>query len=190
MPTYAFALTTSQRRVIFSKPENAGVLMDILFRYRDEGQYLLHGFAILPVQVHLLLTPLRQGTVERCMQRIRDEFAHRVRQRIPGELWQAWVIDHRVRNPEDFEVQLEKIAALPEQRKLREFAFVHTRHLDRMDAMPASWLDTSPATETREAPTAAADRWAAKNPLPVCTSPAKDAAAPAPGTSPTPRGDN
>lgn len=138
MPTYAFALTTSQRRILFSKAENARVLMDVLFRYRDEGRYLLHGFAITPVQVHLLITPLQERTVERSAFLIRGEFARRVRLRIPGDLWQTWFLDHRVRNEQDFQAHLARIAALPRRRNLLDCPFVHTHHANRVDAMPDS----------------------------------------------------
>lgn len=138
MPTYVVTLTTSQRRVLFRTQENARLLLDILFRCRDEGRYLLHGFVILPVHVHLLLTPLRDRTAERCAQSIRETFAKAVRMKIPGALWQAWDPEHRVRSEEEFQSELEKIAALPELRGLRGYVFVHTLWADRMDEMPES----------------------------------------------------
>lgn len=136
MPTYAFVLNTSQWRVIFSKAENARALMEVLFRLRGEGQFLLHGFAILPVQAHLLLTPLRERTAERSAHLIRDDFTRKVRLRIPGELWQTWNLEHRVRNEQDFQLELGRIAALPELRGMREYPFVHTQCLEQMDEMP------------------------------------------------------
>ena len=114
--------------------------MDVIFRFRKEGRYLLHGFAIMPVQAHLLITPLRESTLEGCQERIRSEFAHRARMKIPGEIWQAWAFDHRVRSAQDFELQLAKIAAYPVQRGLRDYGFVHTRNLQQIDAMPASLI--------------------------------------------------
>lgn len=149
MPTYAFALTTCQRRVLFSKAQNAALMMDILFRYRDEGRYLLHGFAIMPVQVYVLLTPCRERTIERCVRCVKDGFTAKTRLRIPGEVWQAWVLDHRVRDKEDFRKQLEIIVAIPERRNLRVYPFVHTQHWDRMDAMPVSLRVSSARVESR-----------------------------------------
>ena len=140
MPTYSLALTTCQRRILFEKPANAQLMMDILFRYRDDGRYLLHGFAIMPVQVHLLLTPMRERTVDRCERCIKDEFVNKTRLRIPGEIWQTWVLDHRVRTEKEFKVQLQDMATMPERRNLRNFLFVHTRYLNRIDPMPAGLL--------------------------------------------------
>ena len=138
MPTYVVTLTTAQRRVLFLTPENARILLDVLFHRRDEGRYLLHGFAILPVQVHLLLTPLCERTAERCTQGVREAFARAVRLKIPGALWQGWDPERRVRSEQEFEAELGKIAALPGLRGLRGYGFVHTQWLGWVDVMPES----------------------------------------------------
>jgi putative transposase len=148
MATYVLTATTCQRRGFFSRPANAELLLQLLFRYRDEGRYLLHGFAILRDEVHLLLTPSRERTSERCAQCIKEGFSAKVCMRIPGDVWQPGFQEHRVREENDFRIQIEKIAALPEQRNLRDHPFVHTRYLDRMDAMPDSSLDQRPGPAT------------------------------------------
>jgi putative transposase len=58
MPTYALTTATYQRRAIFTRTVNAELLLAILFHYRDQGRYLLHGFVIMPEHLHVLLTPL------------------------------------------------------------------------------------------------------------------------------------
>ena len=57
MPTHAVTTVTSQRRALFQRTANAELLQQLLFRYRDQGRYQLHGFVIMPDHVHLLLTP-------------------------------------------------------------------------------------------------------------------------------------
>ncbi|UWZ85644.1 REP-associated tyrosine transposase [Occallatibacter riparius] len=137
MPTYALTTATHQRRALFMRRANAELLMQILFHYRDQGRFLLHGFAIMPDHLHVLLTPSRDQTVERCAQCIKGGFSFQVRQSFKGEIWQTGFHEHRIRDEEDFRNQLAYVAANPERRGLREYEFVHTRHLDRIDSMPA-----------------------------------------------------
>ena len=111
--------------------------METLFRYRDQGRYLLHGFAIMPDHLHVLLTPSRDQTIERCAQCIKGGFSFQVRHQFHGEAWQPGFHEHRIRDDEDFRNQLAYIAANPERRGLRDHAFVHTQHLGRVDPMPA-----------------------------------------------------
>ena len=118
MPTYAITSVTYQRRALFMRTANADLLLGTIFQYRDQGRYLLHGFAIMPEHIHVLLTPSIQQTIERCAQCIKGGFSHRVRDRI------------------DFENQLAYIAANPERRKLVNYAYVHTNFPDKMNSLP------------------------------------------------------
>ncbi len=127
---------TFQRRALFVRTANAALLLEILFRYRDRGRYLLHGFVIMPEHLHVLLTPSLDQTIERCAQCIKGGFSFQVRQQFRGEVWLPGFHEHRVRDEEDFRNQLAYIAANPERRGLRDHEFVHTRHLDRIDPMP------------------------------------------------------
>jgi putative transposase len=100
-------------------------------------RYQLHGFAIMPEHLHVLLTPSVNQTIERCAQCIKGGFSHEVRAQFAGEVWQPGFHEHRIRDGEDYRRQLEYIAANPERRQLADYPFVHTRFLDRLDPMPA-----------------------------------------------------
>ncbi|SRR5258708_39983902 len=113
MPTYALTTATYQRRAILVRTENAELLLNTLFHYRDEGRYLLHGFAIMPEHVHVLLTPSDAQTIERCAQCVKGGFSHRIREQFRGEIWQQGFHEHRIRDAEDFENQLAYIAPTP-----------------------------------------------------------------------------
>jgi putative transposase len=139
MPTYAITTTTYQRRAIFARTANAELLVTTLFHYRDQGRYRLHGFAAMPEHLHVLLTPALDQTIERCAQCIKGGFSHEVRSQFGGEVWQPGFHDHRIRDGVDFENQLAYIAANPAKRGLQEYAFVHTRFMDRLDPMPAAF---------------------------------------------------
>lgn len=133
MPTYAVTTVTYQRRALFMRTANADLLLDTCFHYRDQGRYLLHGFAIMPEHIHVLLTPSEEQTIERCVQCIKGGFSHRVREQFRGEVWQPGFHEHRIRSREDFENQIAYIAANPERRGLIDHRYVHTNFPDRMD---------------------------------------------------------
>jgi putative transposase len=136
METYALTTTTYQRRALFVRTENAELLVRTLFHYRDQRRYQLHGFAVMPEHLHVLLTPSSMQTIERCAQFIKGGFSHEVRAQFAGEVWQAGFHEHRIRDAEDFRRQLWYIAANPGKRGLVDWGFVHSRFMDRLDPMP------------------------------------------------------
>jgi putative transposase len=136
MPTYALTTSTHQRRALFIRTATAQMLIDILFHYRDQGRYQLHGFAVMPEHVHVLLTPAQEQTIERCAQCIKGGFSHEFRKQFAGEVWQTGFHEHRVRDWADFRNQLAYIAVNPEKRGLTDYSFVHTRFLERLDPSP------------------------------------------------------
>jgi putative transposase len=89
MSTYAITTVTYSRRALFLKTANAESLVNILFHYRDQGRYLLHGFAVMPEHLHVLLTPATGQIIERCAQCIKGGFSHEMRTHFRGEIWQA-----------------------------------------------------------------------------------------------------
>ncbi len=139
MPTYALTTSTYGRRAILNRAANAEMLVQILFHYRDRGRYRLHGFAVMPDHLHVLLTPSPNQTIERCAQCIKGGFSHELRKQFGGEVWQPGFHEHRVRNVLDFLNQLEYIAGNPAKRRLVDYAFVHTRFSGRLDPMPGDF---------------------------------------------------
>jgi putative transposase len=136
MPTYALTTATHDRRAIFTRTGNAELLVGTLFRYRDQGRYRLHGFAVMPEHLHVLLTPGPGQTIERCAQCIKGGFSHEMRKQLGGEVWQQGFHEHRIRDAADFMSQLGYIAANPEKRHLVDYAYVHSCFPERMDPMP------------------------------------------------------
>ena len=154
MPTYALTTATYERRALFQKPELAELLTQILFRYRDQGRYLLHGFAVMPDHLHALLSPASNQTIERCAQCIKGGFSFQARDRFAGEIWQPGFHEHRVRDEGDFAHQIAYIAANPELRHLENHAFVHTRFPGRLDPMPAQFPPRALGRARHSAPSA------------------------------------
>jgi len=59
-----------------------------------------------------------------------------MRSQFRGEVWQPSFHEHRIRDGEDFRKQLGYIVANPGKRGLVDWAYVHTRFLERIDPMP------------------------------------------------------
>jgi putative transposase len=139
MTTYALTTGTYQRRALFLRTANADLLIEILFHDRDQGRYKLHGFALMPEHLHVLLTPAGNQTIERCAQCIKGGFSFKVKSQFAGEVWQHGFFQHRVRDASDYHSQLEYIGANPVRRGLPEHKHVHTRFLDRLDPEPTDF---------------------------------------------------
>ena len=139
MPTHAVTTVTHQRRALFQRTVNAELLQQLLFHYRDQGRYQLHGFVIMPDHVHLLLTPSPTQTLALCMKCIKGGFSYAVRAQFGGEIWQSSFHEHRIRDAEDFQNQLHYIAANPQRRGLSDHPFVHTACPSRIDPLPSEF---------------------------------------------------
>ena len=132
--TYAITTIAHQRHQVFQVSANADLLIATLYRYRDQSKFLLHGFAIMPEHIHVLLTPAE--TIERAVQLIKGGFSFAKRKQGPGEIWQPGYHAHRITSPVDYRNQLAYIADNPRQRGLAEYLYVHTNYADRLDPVP------------------------------------------------------
>jgi putative transposase len=136
MDTYTLRIATSRNFKPFVIKEKAELMLRVLFEYRDQGRYQLHGFAVMPEHLHVLLTPSRNQTLEACASCIKGGFLDEVRTQFPGTYWQPGFREDWIRDGEDFRKQLAHIAANPERRGLVYWDFVHTRFSERLDPMP------------------------------------------------------
>jgi putative transposase len=84
-----------------------------LFRYRDQGRFALHAFAIMPDHLHVLITPAIDQSTARCIQFIKGGYSFAVRSQFPGEVWHSGYHEHRIRDEDDFEAQKQYIANNP-----------------------------------------------------------------------------
>lgn len=119
--TYFVTTQTWGRRALFQADDLAHLLVETLLHYRNENQYLLHEFVIMPNHLHVIITPT-DITVERAMQLIKGGFSFRVRQagRKNLEIWQPGFTDHRIRDASDYEARREYIYLNPVHAKLCE----------------------------------------------------------------------
>src|SRR5579863_9956402 len=84
--TYAITTVTFQRRALFVRTANAELLVQTIFGYREQGRFLLHAFAVMPEHLHVLLTPGKEQSVERCVQFIKGGFSFSVRKQFAGDV--------------------------------------------------------------------------------------------------------
>ena len=136
--TYALTAIAHQRRRVFQRTTIAELLIATLFRYRDAGKFELHGFVVMPDHLHVLLTPARDQTIERCAQLIKGGFSFAVRKDYAGEIWQEGYHAHRTTSDEDYASQLQYIANNPVRKSYVDYPHVHTvqEHRSRLDASP------------------------------------------------------
>lgn len=140
--TYAITILTHQRHRHFQRTANADLFLTTLFRYRDQGRFLLHAFVLMPDHVHLLITPAIDQSTARCLQLIKGGYSHAVREQSPGEIWHSGYHEHRIRDLADYEAQRHYIAQNPIRKHILAHPHVHTQplHLALMDPCPAYLL--------------------------------------------------
>jgi putative transposase len=154
MDTCVIRIATYLNIGLFVRSQNATLMVTVLFQNRDQGFYKLHGFAVMPEHLHVLLTPSRDQTLEHCAECIKGGFSDEMRwnrfsdEMLWGDLsnvvrlpyfrwvWQPGFREDWIRDAEDFRKQLAHIAANPERRGLVHWEFVHTRFSERLDPMP------------------------------------------------------
>lgn len=93
------------RRFLLQSDRAARLLIDVLFHYRNEGEYRLHAFVVMPNHFHALITVNGNSTVERTMQKIKGAFSYRARRDFAAKwtgVWQRGFSDKRVRTRDEF----------------------------------------------------------------------------------------
>jgi hypothetical protein len=69
-PSTSYLITTKcwQGRSVFQVTENADILIEAIFHYRDSGAYLLHEFVVMPDHLHFVLAPSATTSLEKAVQ--------------------------------------------------------------------------------------------------------------------------
>ena len=136
--TYAITILTFQRHRHFQRTANADLFIATLFRYRDAEKFHLHGFAIMPDHIHILITPAIDQSTSRCIQLIKGGYSFASRNQSLGEIWHSGYHEHRIRDAADFEAQLHYIANNPARKQLPDYTYVHTNLIfaGTLDSLP------------------------------------------------------
>ena len=118
--SYFITSASYQKIAVFQTDRMAGLLLNVLFRYRDQGKYLLHEFVVMPDHIHLILTPT--DTVEKAMQLIKGGFSFRAKKELGfhGEIWETSFYDRRIRDYREYCQFREYIHLNPVKARLSE----------------------------------------------------------------------
>jgi putative transposase len=102
--TYFVTTKTWENRSLFQVTETADIVLEVLFRHKAAGAYLLHEFVLMPDHLHLLLTPGQTTTLERAMQLIKGGSSFEIHKRRGQrmEIWQPGFQDRTIRDEQDF----------------------------------------------------------------------------------------
>ena len=136
--TYAISVSTFLQHPHFGKIVHADLFLQTLWRYRDQRKFLLHGFAVMPDHVHLLITPT-DTSLAKCVQLIKGGYSFAARTQTQKEIWHSGYHEHRVRDLADFINQLHYIANNPPAAGIsRGYLYVHThpQHASSVDPCP------------------------------------------------------
>jgi REP-associated tyrosine transposase len=89
------------KRSLLQSQRSANLFVDVLFHYRNESNYLLHEFVVMPDHFHVLLTVGSQISIEKAMQFIKGGFAFRAARELGFHtpIWQKGFSETRVSEP-------------------------------------------------------------------------------------------
>jgi REP element-mobilizing transposase RayT len=139
--TYALTAITHQGRHIFQRDAIAELFIAKLFEYRDTGKFQLHGFALAPNHVFIVLTPAPYIAIECCDQLIKGRFSLTVRKEFEGfkgKVWQNTPNARSITGADDLRNKLLYIHNNPIYKHLEAYPHIHA------SAAYASRLDPSP----------------------------------------------
>jgi putative transposase len=103
MNTYFVSTNIDEFRNLLQSERSANLFINVLFHYRDEGNYLVHEFVVMPDHVHLIISPTGI-TLERSMQSIKGGFSFRARKEFHWQ-WKVWhksFHDRRLRDHSEY----------------------------------------------------------------------------------------
>jgi len=116
--TYFVTSSTLQKRALLQSHGTAMLFIATLLEYRDQENYQLHEFVVMPDHFHLLITPI--VTLEKAVQFIKGGFSFRAGKMfgIRGNIWQTSFYDRRVRDAIEYESFRRYIHSNPVKRGL------------------------------------------------------------------------
>jgi putative transposase len=137
------------------KPEWADIVERKIFEHREEGEYLVHRYVVMPDHLHVILTPSARTTLERAVQLIKGGSSYDIgrafQTRFP--VWQPGFTQHLIRDRADYESHVGYIDAnalkksLAERPEEYQFSSAHGRY--RLDPWPVASGAKAPSGEER-----------------------------------------
>ena len=149
--TYFITTNTVGRRALFLADRLPAIWLETLFHYRDQGNYRIHEFVLMPEHFHLLITPAWDVSVEKSLQLIKGGSSFRFRNEagFNGNVCQRGFTDHRIRDEVDYAEHQRYIRETPVRRGLVQspeqyrFSSASPAFTPRIDA----WTSAAKAVE-------------------------------------------
>ena len=101
--TFFVTTSTDGKRFLLQSDRMATLLIEVLFHYRDQGEYRLHDFVVMPNHFHAQITIGVNASIERAMQLIKGGFSYRAKRElgIGRTIWQRGFSEDRVSSREE-----------------------------------------------------------------------------------------
>ena len=102
--TFFVTTSTDGKRALLQSERSATLLIDVMFHYRDRGEYKLHDFVVMRNHFHAQITLDEHKSVERAMQLIKGGFSYRARKELGMKrtIWQRGFSEHCIPNAGDY----------------------------------------------------------------------------------------
>lgn len=104
MNTFFVSTNIQGFRRLLQSERSAMLLIEVLYHYRAQNQYLLHEFVVMPNHIHLILSPTVAATIEKAMQLIKGGFSFRAKKQFGWKetVWHRSFNDRRVRDATEY----------------------------------------------------------------------------------------
>jgi len=139
LPGCAYFITTrlTDKLSIFTDEQCCKILLNDLYFYRKELEYLIYGYVIMPDHFHWIVHPSAKADIPSIMNKVKGHSSFEINKYLSrtGQLWQKSYHDHIIRNGLDFEEKINYIhknpykAGLVEDLKNYKYSSFQNYHL-------------------------------------------------------------
>ena len=142
--TYFITSSAYMHQNLFQRTETVKLLLSTIFRHRDNNEFRVHEYVIMPNHVHMLISLEDGHSVSRAVQLIKGGFSHAIGK--AGSklkaVWQPSFYEHRVRDAEDYA----RIRLYIHENPVRRFLVEAAELYPYSSARAANLLDEVPET--------------------------------------------
>ncbi len=120
--TFFITSSIAGKRNLLQSRHSARLFIDVLYHYRSQHKYSLHGFVVMPDHVHVLITVGREISIERAVQFIKGGFSFRAGRELGFRppVWERGFSEVRIYDSAALAGVREYIAQNPVKRRMAE----------------------------------------------------------------------
>ncbi len=140
--TYFVTTSTREHMPLLQNPATATIVEQAIFRYRDQGHFLVHRHVVMPDHFHAILTPSGNTSLEKSMQLIKGGSSYDAGKQLEKKLplWQAGFTEHQIRDQRDFDTHVAYIDENPVKARIVDqpaaYQWSSARATYRLDVWP------------------------------------------------------